>query len=193
LISAMFPPVIGRPRPGPVRKKPNDGHITHIWRHGKWSCPWGGTSLRHGISDKLNDVADGVKFLPASASTPPSSVWPLGISAASIPPIGHPCHCEERSDAAIPTEMCAQRDGDCFVAMLLTRNPDTGLPSFVIPAQAGIQYTGETSPRWIPACAGMTGGNCARRTAPVSSRAGLPDGWSGTRNESGWRHCAEHH
>ena len=33
-------------------------------------------------------------------------------------------------------------DGDCFVATLLTRNPDTGLASSVIPPQAGIQYTG---------------------------------------------------
>jgi hypothetical protein len=30
-----------------------------------------------------------------------------------------PCHCEERSDEAIPTQLCATPGGDCFVATLL--------------------------------------------------------------------------
>jgi hypothetical protein len=30
------------------------------------------------------------------------------------------CHCEQRSDAAIPIQLCAHNpDGDCFVAALL--------------------------------------------------------------------------
>src|SRR6476620_8601598 len=65
--------------------------------------------------------------------------------------------------------LAASHDGACFVASLLTRNPDSGLAPSVIPAQAGSQYTGGTSAVWIPACAGMTDGRCARRTASVSS------------------------
>src|SRR6478752_2088105 len=79
--------------------------------------------------------------------------------------------------------VCARFVRDYFVASRLKRNPDTGFASSVIPAQAGIEPHEVAPVYWIPACAGMTDGACARGTTPVSPRAGLPDGQCGTHND----------
>ena len=47
-----------------------------------------------------------------------SSAWASGPSTSGT---DRACHCEERSDAAIPIML--RFDRDCFVAALLTRNP----------------------------------------------------------------------